>query len=637
MNPFLTNSMPITETNALFFRDGEAQKIKDFVDARNQTVILGVEGVGKTSLLRTVFNKNYRIQKAKEKTLVSRVTEFPSNLKDDDIYNHFIETILSAVNILSSCGENELMTAILNRCESIRTNFKAKEKQFEEIVNEIHDFGFHIVIVVDNFERFTSSKEVTKHHHETLRKMLEKTQYIVSTNYDLNEDSLPQGVSGSLYLMAFAGHEIRIGGWSYEYTKCYIQEQMKNSNIKFSEATISNLYFATGGIPVLVKLAGQYAYEYIESHQSEDDLKFAPVYNEKKVQLLLQHWSKMLTPMQITALRNIQQPSEHQAILRSLYLRGLLEYVQRKDIYGNVITRDDEYLFCCKYFGKYCNDEEKLEAAAQQNPLRAVESVDQTKNELSIDELVEELRKKLDDGAVTKDHLIGITKSLCRYMPDVTGTIDLNEELTDDILSKYLLSKEYLARFDSRVRDFLYVGIQMDRCFENVTRPDFDFSIVYLPFCKAVEMHLNLTIVPMIKKACSSATDHRGRRLSSISDNECLMMGVIYTVLFDKREVGLADKAIDVIKDRCRTRLNNKYPENWWESFQKLLYSIKEKRNDCPHTSMLKDSSGKSLLQELFGSGKKEQAFYPQNAEKSFMMKCLNVHRDFMATYSTNN
>lgn len=629
MNPFLTNSMPITEMNALLFRDSEVQKIKDYVDARNQTVILGVEGVGKTSLLRTVFNKNYRIQKAKEKTLISRVTEFPSNLKDDDIYNHFIETILSAVDILSSCGERELMNEILSKCEYKRAHSRTTEKQFEEIVNEIYDFGFHIVIVVDNFERFTSSKEVTKQHHETLRKMLEKTQYIVSTNYDLNEDSLPQDVSGSLYLQAFAGHEIRIGGWSCEYTKRYVQDQMKDSEIKFSEATISNLYLATGGIPILVKLAGQYAFEYIESHQSEEDLKFAPVYNEKKVQLLLQHWSKMLTPMQITALRNVQQPSElDKSILRSLYLRGLLEYVQKKDVYGNVITRDDEYQFCCKYFGKYCNDEGKLEGAVLQNPLRIVETIDQARNELSVEELMEELKKRIEAGNADRDQLISVTKSLCKYLPNVTGTIDLNEDLSDDVLDKYLLNQEYLSKLDPKVRDFIYVGIQMDRCFENVTDPVFDFSTVYLSFCKAVEMHLNLTIVPMIKKASPNTTDQKGRKISSLPDDNSLMIGVIYTVL-TKREVGLANRAIDAIKQRCRYKLNNKYPDNWWDSFEKMLSDVKGIRNCCPHTSLLKDDAGKRLLQIMFG--------YNQNPEKSFVMKCLNVHRDFMATYSTNN
>lgn len=629
MNPFLTNSMPIDAENNLYYREQEIKIIKEYVDGRNQTVILGVEGVGKTSLLRTVFNKEYRIQKARENTLISSVTEFPSNLKNDDIYNHFIETIISSVGILSSCGEQELMNAILNKCKSIRMTSQSTESKFEAIVNEIHESGYHIIIVVDNFERFTSSKEVTKHHHETLRKMLEKTQYIVATNYDLNEDSLPQDVSGSLYLMAFAGHEIRIGGWSYEHTEMYVHEQLIDGNIKFSEATILNLYLATGGIPVLVKLAGQYAYDCIKRYRTEENLKFASVYNEKKVQLILQHWSKMLTPMQIASLRNIQQPenTRDETMLRCLYLRGLLDYVQKKDVYGNLITRDDEYQFCCKYFGKYCRDEGKLESAALQNPLRSLETTTQFKQSLSIDDLMEELRGRIEDGTATKKQIITVTKSLCRYMPDVTGTIDLNEDLSDEVLAKYLLSKEYLEKFDPKVRDFIYVGIQMDRCFENVTRSDFDFSTVYLSFFKAVEMHLNLTIVPMIKKASPNTTDQNGKKISSISDDNFLMIGVIYTILI-KREAGLANKAIDAIKQRCRIKLNNKYPDNWWDSFEKMLYDIKDIRNYCPHTSILKDAEGKRLLQKLFG--------YQQDPEKSFMMKCLNVHRDFMSTYSVN-
>ena len=644
MNPFLANSMPIDMLSDLFSREQEIRKIKEYVDCRVQTVILGVEGVGKTSLLKTVFSQDYRIDKAKENILISSVTEYPSNLKDDDIYNHFIETIIGSIRILSLCGEEEKMQDILNKCRINRSEKKTIEDEFEVVVNTIHDCGFHVVIVVDNFERFTSSNEVTMKHHETLRRMLQKTQYVVATNYDLNEDSLPHDVSGSLLLMNFAGHEIRIGGWTKEQTFAYIRRKLENQEINFSEEITNIIFTVSGGIPLLVKSAAQYAYDHIEMNRTERGIDFADLYAERKTQLLLQHWCKMLTPIQIKVLRDLRKeanaPSDtkaHDAAKRSLYLRGILNYKKMQDSNGHIIVSDNKYQHCSYFLVLFCEEGEKLEIAASKNPLKQEPiSQENTFSLLTVEQLMAELKKRIEEGVATKEQLLSITRSLCQFMPDVTGTIDLNEDLPDEVLDKYLLSKDYLEKFDPKVREFIYVGIQMDRCFENVTRSDFDFSSIYLSFCKAAELHLNLTIVPVMKNASPNAVDQYGTKISRLSANRSLMMGAIYTIL-TKHQIGLEKRVIDVIKQHCRAKQLTEYSNIWWNDFEELFLKVKSLRNDCPHTSMLKDESGTRLLQLLFGDEKNSEiSFDSQNSDKSFMMRCLNLHRDFMSTYSVN-
>ncbi len=375
MNPFEINTMPVDSLSRLMYRGKEIEQIKDCVEKRKQTVILGPEGVGKSSLLNSVFGRDYRIQKAKEKTLISPVTEFPSDLKDEDIYNHFAEMIVNSVRILSQCGRKEEMDEILQACKDIREENHPAEIYFEKIVDLIyHIYEYRLVMVVDNFEIFTSSKEVTMKHHEMLRRLLYCSQYIVATNYDLNEDSIAPGASGSFLLMNFAGNEIRIGGWQKDQIQDFICCKLQGTAVSFSTSLIDTIYEVTGGIPTLLNIAANYAYDYIAKNKTEDGLKFiVPLYEKEIVRTLFFRWCKMIQPMQITALQHLLQNTHNNVVdqtkLRALYLRGILNYKVLTDKFGNSIACDADYQFCGDLFAFFCQQEGNLELAASKNPL----------------------------------------------------------------------------------------------------------------------------------------------------------------------------------------------------------------------------------------------------------------------------
>ena len=378
MNPFEFNTMPVDSLSKLLNRDAEIEKLRDCVEKRKQTVILGPEGVGKSSLLNGVFDRDYRIQKAKEKTLISPVTEFPSDLKDEDIYNHFAEMIVNSVRILSQCGLKGEMDEILRECREIRNEGNPAEGYFEKIVNLLyHTYGYRLVMVVDNLEKFTSSKEANMKHHEALNRILYCVQYIVATNYDLTVDSIAPGACGSFWLMNFAGNEIRIGGWSKEQVQDFIYGKTKDSGISFSSSLINTIYEITGGIPTVLNIAANYAYDYITQNKTEEGLKLiSPLYEKEIVRTLFLRWCKMLQPMHITALKHLLQNAYDneldQSKLRVLYLRGILNYMVKTDIFGNKIVSDKEYEFCGELFAFFCQQEGNLELAASKNPLAAM-------------------------------------------------------------------------------------------------------------------------------------------------------------------------------------------------------------------------------------------------------------------------
>lgn len=466
MNPFEINTMPVDSLAKLKYRDKETEKIRYCVDKRKQTVILGPEGVGKSSLLKSVFDREYRMRKALEKTLISPVTEFPSDLGEDEIYNHFAEMIVNSVRILSGCGKREEMDEILQECRKIREEKNSPEIYFESIVNLIyHIYEYRIVVVVDNFEIFTSSKEITMKHHEVLRRLMYCVQYIVATNYDLNEDSISPGASGSFLLMNFAGNELRIGGWQKEQMCNFVREKLQNTAVSFSPELLDTIYEVTGGIPTLLNIAANYAYDYVTQNNSEAGIKFiSPLYEKEIVRALFFRWCKMIRPMQITALQHLLQNEYNNEIdqtkLRSLYLRGILDYQVTVDGYGNRIISDKEYQFCGDLFAYFCQKDGNLELAASKNPLMALHNTPQA---VTFEERSEDLpaeRQKLLDFINLKQ--VRLENSVHDAEVKIDGDISEYRDLGKHISEK----SERLQRLEMQYDNITDLRIEISSKFE---------------------------------------------------------------------------------------------------------------------------------------------------------------------------
>lgn len=375
MNPFEPNRMPIDDFSDLLYREAEVAEIRNRVECRRQTVLLGVEGVGKTSLLRSAFDRDYRIKKAKEGVLISPVTEFDSNLNDEEIYHHFAGMIINSAKILSQCNEREKMNEIIGECEKLRNEANTAQEFFQNVVCSISDYDYKIVMVVDNFELFTSSGKVTIKHHETLRKLLNFIQFIVATNYDLSKDSIAPGAVSSFFLNAFAGNEITLKGWSKENAESYIHKKLGNDSFSFSSDLIDLIYDATGGVPTLLNIAAHFAYNYISKNDSEEGIILRkPLYEMEMVQRLFSRWCKMFTPEQIDAVKHFFDGTYDneldQTNLKALRSRGMLKKRSIVDKNGNEIVYDREYQFCASLCAYFCKCEGNMETAASKNPLK---------------------------------------------------------------------------------------------------------------------------------------------------------------------------------------------------------------------------------------------------------------------------
>lgn len=387
MNPF-GSGMPIDSMNQLLFRQENIDELENRIKYKKQTVILGVEGAGKSSLLQSFFCTDYRKDKAQnEGILISPVTEFPTDIDANECYEHFVKMVINAVKILGHCGKTDKMKKMLEELEGCKEDSSTAQGYFESVIHAIKNNGYRVVMLIDNFERFTLSKTITEEHHGILLKLLDHCQYIVATNYDLNNDSLPDNVSGSFFLMRFGGNDIRVGGWSESETKEFIQKQLQGNDIQFSEELIEAIYKVSGGIPTLLNSTAAFVYDSILKNNGKEDFDFEKtLYNSSFVQTLLSHWCKMVSSSQEEALYKLLKEerlnSGDEANLQALHSRGFLDYKMITDNYGRKRPDRTQYDFCCDFLRKFCEDKERIKDAMKKNPFFSCDEIEELKENI---------------------------------------------------------------------------------------------------------------------------------------------------------------------------------------------------------------------------------------------------------------
>ena len=212
----------------------------------------------------------------------------------------------------------------------------------------------------------------------------------------------------------------------------------------------------------------------------------------------------------------------------------------------------------------------------------------------------------------SNDYVWGDYPSETTYYHDNYSYKLVKKTLPDEILKKYSLNNEYISRFDKSVQDLLYIGIQMFNCFEEGTRPDFDLETMYISFCKAIEIHLNKTLVPVIKKICPGIINDPVWRNQSLK--------YIHTVL-TIRQTESGRNVVDEIIQYCQEKQITEYPKSWWDFIINVLLDIKDYRDNG--LNKIEKTEVKSLLTQMFGNPK-------GGTENALMIGCTNLYNDIL-------
>ena len=243
-------------------RETAQEELTDKLRKGVNSVVLGPEGMGKSALLAGLFTPEYCGRMALEEHILINQISYPTDLATQDIYSFFAEAVRDAAEILDYCGEETLYEDIMDRAMRYREENREPQRYFQRICKYIRMKGYSVVLVIDQFERFTSSTHVLAEHHDVMRNVLvdKNLCFVVATDFDFDRESLPPNVSGSLFLQLFSGHEVCLKGLSEG--ECGLFLEGISGQRDFSPEELGKLHRLTGGVPTLLCPAACCAFEH---------------------------------------------------------------------------------------------------------------------------------------------------------------------------------------------------------------------------------------------------------------------------------------------------------------------------------------------------------------------------------------
>lgn len=583
-NPFAGNAAPVKRRRNLVGREDALALLEEKVRKRQNTVIMGPEGIGKTSLLNCFFNKDMRLRLAREENILVARTDFPVHLPPDDVYHYLTEAIVSAIDIL--------MDIDMPRAENLIRKVDAKRKcetgasRLKETCAVLENEEYDIALVIDDFENFTSSKSIQMEHHATMRHLIRShyATYIVATNYDFEKDSLPEAVSGSFLLMEFSKNELPLDGFNLEQCRNFLEAQGAEGCFTMEE--IAEMRRMSGGIPALLRITAEAAWDRKQINPVLDDAAWDAIqdrlYYDEQVRQYMNQWCRVLTANQIDVINSLLDEENELGVIRgengpkaasALHTRRILIPRYRDDV-----VLPDCYEFNSILLQDYCNN----------TSLTASDPHDVQKYNIT-----RQLKQMIEDGESAA--VLSLLQEICGAMDNVTMPFDFDEPLTNELLQQFALNEEVLHSFSEDVQELITNGIRVERTFLQVQMKD--YAPVYISFAKAIETHLNRTVVPVLKKIAPNYMVTNTQRLKNYKKG--MMLGPINLVLKSSNE-GLHTTFFKDAEKYCAEQGHPAYNEKWWKDLQQDLEQIKDIRNDIPHTAPLSGENGIKLLQMLF-------------------------------------
>lgn len=399
MNPFMSR-FPVESREDWFGNQQYFEELDACILQRVNTAILGVQGSGKTSLLRTMFSVDYCTRLAEERKILICEADLSAQRDGDAICRYLAEKIRVAAQFYLK--NSEWKKAVIQEMKAVEGD--SDRTRLSQLITLLHrKYGYFVVLLMNHFERFTSSPMVTMDHHEVLRSLVEDRmlQCVVATDYDLSQDSLPPNVPGSYLLQKFTKF-LCMRPLSQEAAVALLQRRQEGAEYQLSLKLMETLFRLSGGIPWVLETAAEQVYANLEANGGT--LKM-PVAREAIYQAcfpLFQSWCKYLTEEQTEAIRMLADQAENNAhyammdftgsqsirmrAVAALKNRGILRQVEYTTRSGSVRQgRDYELQFNSLLFQRFCR-EGLAEETARENPFekKRRETKEQEKREKKI-------------------------------------------------------------------------------------------------------------------------------------------------------------------------------------------------------------------------------------------------------------
>lgn len=275
----------------LYGRNSILAKIHDYVVDGNMpenVALLGVKGVGKTSILKRAFFKTELKKYYDEANVLVAFVSIPdSNDSMKGFYSYLHTSILEAVDKIEEYDSSkyeaimsqilEKKNKILSRCVEI--DDATMESVLNKTIEVTKQFSLKILVVFDDFERFADSSKLKKAQYKFMRELAnsDKISLFISTGQDLTKVS--EEMKGSGFENIFRYEELR--GIRAQDIEDWIFDVTDDTEIEFDDDLLEWIEEISGGIPEIVGEAAELSYalltEKIEFNSDEYFKKLYPI------------------------------------------------------------------------------------------------------------------------------------------------------------------------------------------------------------------------------------------------------------------------------------------------------------------------------------------------------------------------
>lgn len=565
-------------------------------------ILMGPEGIGKTTLLRHTFTREYRLQLAREGVITTAVTPYDPNMSYNAVYSFFTDILMQAcLELLPQVGDTEALAEVQGVAAQNYYLF-SPEAKLQGLVRKLQELGCQAVLVLDDFEKFTASRTVTSEHHDLMNGLVDNLhlRIVAATDFDLNPGSVSAASTGSYLIQKFGTGKVLLQGLDDEAARELAEHRLPDSPAVHEAARKANTL--AGGNPGLLQTVLD-CFDKAERQRLGCLTDRAYVLNELSSQCLeagrrlLRDWCRLLTPQQAQVLEQLYEVEDNRSALRSAaWDKACAELEER----GLLIREEQELQFAAMLLEMYFEGEHETssDTHAREQERLLVEYL-----RTSDPQAAHRLFVAMDED--TQDALIA--RSLSEIGPN--KPILESERMALGITTAEV---EQLNQSSPRVCEMLHDGIRAARLTQLLDsrlmpyeRPDVDYAASLFDFNRAAEAHLKDCIYPLLEVyrnrpastsnlAAAVQDDNKRWRWkdgSAFRDKERK------NLTWDDLEALLRADAGELEYQACnvfglRDAYGSAMDFGWWMDLAQSSWFVRDVRNDCTHLDRDKTEPG---------------------------------------------
>jgi transcriptional regulator with XRE-family HTH domain len=295
---FYDNFVPVREPSMFFGRSREVQLLYSTVTHRQCVSLVGTRRIGKSSLLRYLLNRDTQQKFGYEEALKKHI---------------FILQSFSEFSLANESEDffNKISSELISQCQGLFLLEVPEEKGaigFRHLLYEMGNHGFHLVLLLDEFEQIGSNHSFDSSFFSFLRSLAERgyVSYITASRLPLHEIMQPS--IGSPFFNIF--RSVTIGALEREEALELIMLPSARVGLPYLPEEVDWILEKAGRHPFFLQVSCCYLLEEkskLESGKSLDfELLEIKIYNE-----LLPHfqstWRYLSEGQQDNLKRVIQQ------------------------------------------------------------------------------------------------------------------------------------------------------------------------------------------------------------------------------------------------------------------------------------------------------------------------------------------